>query len=353
MEKRAAGSRTWATSVIVAGAAAAAMLAGCGKKNNAAPVPAEVAGADKASVAIAPRPTMEVPSAEKLAAKAQKSAEAARRFSAWTPVHAFLGASAVDGAVVSAKEALVITRDNHVGTTTDAGASWSFVRHTSGMVYAAAGAPGGPYAVAGSGGYMAFSTDGRSWTELPRHLGEPLVAVAVGPLGIAAIGKNGGFVKMSPSGTDAVASALPNKFRASAVFVDAKQFIVTGGKNGAYVSPDGRAWTPVAITQPVASNMSSRGICGLGKVGKKRGVVCSVSGAAYGLSPTEVVVIGKSTVALSRDGGSTWAMAAIPMKAIPMIEAPMAAPMAEPNPPVSKQPPTTAAMMKVNSSPIP
>ena len=36
---------------------------------------------------------------------------------------------------------------------------------------------------------------------------------------------------------------------------------------------------------------------------------------------------------------------AIPMKAIPMIEAPMVAPMADPNPPVSKQPPTTAAMM--------
>ena len=41
------------------------------------------------------------------------------------------------------------------------------------------------------------------------------------------------------------------------------------------------------------------------------------------------------------------------MNAMPMIEAPMLAPIAEPKPPVSRQPPTTAAMMKVNSSPMP
>src|ERR1700742_3040067 len=38
---------------------------------------------------------------------------------------------------------------------------------------------------------------------------------------------------------------------------------------------------------------------------------------------------------------------------MPKISAPIAAPIAEPNPPVSRQPPITAAMMNWNSSPMP
>lgn len=38
---------------------------------------------------------------------------------------------------------------------------------------------------------------------------------------------------------------------------------------------------------------------------------------------------------------------------MPKISAPMAAPSTDPNPPVSRQPPTTAAMMYWNSSPTP
>ena len=41
------------------------------------------------------------------------------------------------------------------------------------------------------------------------------------------------------------------------------------------------------------------------------------------------------------------------MNAMPMIVAPSDAPIAEPKPPVSTQPPTTAAMMYWNSSPTP
>ena len=43
----------------------------------------------------------------------------------------------------------------------------------------------------------------------------------------------------------------------------------------------------------------------------------------------------------------------MPWRAMPKISAPMAAPTAEPNPPVSRQPPITAAMMYWNSSPMP
>ena len=43
----------------------------------------------------------------------------------------------------------------------------------------------------------------------------------------------------------------------------------------------------------------------------------------------------------------------MPWRAMPKISAPIAAPTAEPNPPVSRQPPITAAMMYWNSSPMP
>src|SRR5439155_14325353 len=143
------------------------------------------------------------------------------------------------------KEAIVVTRDNHVGVTTDGGASWSFVRHTSATVRAVAGMPGGPFAAAGSGGYLAVSTDGRSWTELPRHVSEDLVAVGVGPIGVGAIGSKGAFVKTNTRGEEAQAATLPDNFRASSIFVDAKQFILAGGKKGdGFVSPDGRTFTP-------------------------------------------------------------------------------------------------------------
>src|SRR5205814_9718022 len=49
---------------------------------------------------------------------------------------------------------------------------------------------------------------------------------------------------------------------------------------------------------------------------------------------------------------SHWA-STIPSCTIPSIAAPKNVPMTEPKPPVSRQPPTTAQMMKMNSSPIP
>ena len=64
------------------------------------------------------------------------SAAVAERFTAWNPIHAFLGGQVVSGAVLSGTEAIVVTKDNHVGLTTDGGANWGFERMTTGSVAA-------------------------------------------------------------------------------------------------------------------------------------------------------------------------------------------------------------------------
>ena len=290
------------------------VAAGCGHKDKDGEMgsvsPAAAAGTiDRASM-------VKVPTARQLEARGKSpSAVAASHFTVWKPVPAFLSAPVAIGQVLSHTEAIVLTRDNHVGITSDGGASWSFVRHTTGTVRAVAGKPGGPFAAAGDGGYLAVSTDGKTWNELPRYTNEALWVVAVGPPGIGAIGSKGAFVKMTAAGANAAVAALPDKFRASELLVNDSSFIVSSGKAG-FQTSDGTTWTPVAITPAAKGTITNRGLCALGKVGKKRGVVCSVSGTAYGLSANEVVVIGKNEVSLTRDGGSTWSIAALPINGI-------------------------------------
>ena len=256
------------------------------------------------------------PSAPKVVSGSSLSA--AQKLKAWTPLHSFLGAPVVSGSVISATEAIVVTRDNHVGITTDAGATWGFERMTTGSVAAAAGAPGGPYVVVGARGFAAISTDGTLWNELPRYTGDDLRAVAVADGLIVALGKAGGFVKVKADGSDPVKGTLPDKAKALAVRIEQGQITLAAGKTS-YQSADGLTWTPI---EPVASSSSgkvaggtSQGICSVGTVARRKVVVCTVAGKAYGIGPTETLVVGKTWLALTTTGKS-WALAKLPLAGI-------------------------------------
>ncbi|MCC7000068.1 MAG: hypothetical protein IT370_36045 [Deltaproteobacteria bacterium] len=249
------------------------------------------------------------------------SADVAQRFTAWSPLHAFLGAPVASGAIVSASEAIVFTKDNQVGVTLDGGATWGFERMTTGSVRAVAGAPGGPFVVVGAGGFYALSADGKGWTDQPRYTNDELWAVAVGKGTIAAVGKNGSFVKTSATGEEVVSGLLPDKTKAGAVSIESSGVRVYAGKK-ILESKDGQSWAAVELPPVVAGPKdlaTSQGLCALGKVGKRKGVVCTVAGTAYGIGSNDILVVGKAWLGLSKNGGATWAMVPLPLKGIKAV----------------------------------
>ncbi len=289
------------------GGAAAAKPAVGGEKAPAAK-PGGDKGGDKGGAAKKPGPVV-------ASGASGSSAAAAQRFKAWAPIHAFLGAPVVSGKLISATEAIVVTRDNHVGLTTDAGGSWGFERMTTGWVSAAAGAPGGPFVVVGPKGFAAISADGRLWNDLPRYTGDDLRAVAVADGMIVAIGKNGGYVKLDVDGSDPVVGALPDKLKATSVRIEQGAIVLTAGKQ-VLESRNALTWTSVEPPGVAAAGRAtSQGLCGVGKVGKKGAVVCTVAGKAYGLGATETLVVGSSWLALTTTG-RRWALAPLPFKTI-------------------------------------
>jgi hypothetical protein len=214
---------------------------------------------------------------------------------------------------VSATEAIVVTKDNHVGLTTDGGATWGFERMTTGSVAAAAGAPGGPYVVVGARGFLALSSDGKLWSDLPRYTGDDLRALAVGNGLVVAIGKSGGFVKVKTDGSEPVKGALPDKLKATAVKLEGANIKLWAGKR-LFQSADALAWTEIEPPEP-GIRATSQGICGVGAVGKGKGVVCTVAGKAYGIGATETIVVGKSWIALTTTG-KRWSLARLPLASI-------------------------------------
>ncbi|MCA9513776.1 MAG: hypothetical protein KC635_02430 [Myxococcales bacterium] len=311
------------------GLLAATSIAACGAPT--APTPAKVAAdqsvatAERADTKTSATPTTTAPApgpksvapapAEVAAAQgAGASLEAAEKYKAWGVVHAFLGGTVVAGRAVSPTEAIAFTKDNHVGITTDGGASWGFIRHASGEVKAVAGAPGGPYVAVGKAGYMAISKDGKSWSDMPRFTEDELVSVAVGQAGIVAVSRGGVWVHFDKAGQSGAADVLPDKFKAQTVVAQDGGFLALAGKN-AYLSASGSDWTkldaPPALPD-VKKPLTSRGQCAIARVGKAPGVSCEVKGQAWGISDDEAVVYDKKTVAFTQNGGSTWAVSPAP-----------------------------------------
>jgi photosystem II stability/assembly factor-like uncharacterized protein len=271
--------------------------------------------------------------ASKKRAKATKSRTARRSVAAagsaqgraqqlkhWAPVHAFMGAPAVIGQVISSTEAIAVTKDNMVGVTTNAGADWSFSRNLSGRVYAVTGVKGGPYVAVGSGGSMSLSPDGKSWSDLPKHTGEDLIGAAMLDDTIIAVGKKGTALRISSRGTEGHAEPLPDKFKASAVVNHEGRLIAWKGKKG-YGSKDGKRWRKLEVLPSLPGGKTattSKGVCKLGRVGKKKGVSCEVKGVAHGAGGATFVE-NKGVMSVSSDGGKSWSIKSLGFKGVTKV----------------------------------
>ncbi len=249
------------------------------------------------------------------AAPITSNREGIDRYKYWSPVPAFLRAPVSNGAALGASSAVVVTKDNHTGVTRDAGQNWVFSRHTNGYVLAVGGYEAGPWVAVGSEGYIAVTRDGSAWTSLPRTTSEDLVAVHAGPLGIFAAGKKGAVVHYDKEGEPVSSGSFPDKFKAYAFVQDGDMLVASAGKK-AYGSIDGSGWAQLSDPPSAPGGKSaatSAGVCSLASVEKrKKGVVCSVRGDAFGLPGNAAAVVNKSSIALTRDAGATWSVGQLP-----------------------------------------
>jgi photosystem II stability/assembly factor-like uncharacterized protein len=244
-------------------------------------------------------------------AESASKAASVDRFKQWSPGHAFLTAPTIAAEVISEQEQIVATRDAHVGVSQDGGKTWRWTKAND-AVRRVTGYVGGPY-VALHDGALSLSDDAQSWRRLPRYGADTLVDVVAAELGLVALGKNGSFVHFDKAGEVGHFGELPGKFKATAVTELNGAVLAWAGKRG-YGTTDGRTWTELEILPPMPdgrSFMTSAGSCTIGKVGKRRGAVCSVTGTAYGIED-EFAVENKGVVSLTRDGGETWQTAGLP-----------------------------------------
>jgi photosystem II stability/assembly factor-like uncharacterized protein len=235
------------------------------------------------------------------------------RFKHWSPQHAFLPSSTVVANAVSEDEILVATNDAHVGISKDGGETWEWVKAEE-AVRDLAGYPGGPYVLLHEGA-ISISDEGLLWRRLPRYSPDSLIDVVAADIGLVAIGKNGGFVHITKDGSSGQAGWMPDKFKAKAVTELNGAVLAWSGKKG-YGTTDGVTWTELEQLPPMPDGrtfLTSAGSCSIGKVGKRRGVVCKVSGTAHGIGE-DFVVESKGVVSLTRDGGDTWITAKLPFK---------------------------------------
>lgn len=235
------------------------------------------------------------------------------RFKHWAPRHAFLNTPTIVADVISEQELIVATRDAHVGISKDGGKTWQWTKSDD-FVRDVTGYPGGPY-VALHDGALSLSTDTLTWRRLPRYGADTLIDVVAADIGLVAIGKNGGFVHLGKDGSAGHEGTLPDKFKPKAVIELNGAVLAWAGKRG-YGTTDGQTWTELEAIPAMPDGktfLTTAGSCTLGKVGKRRGVVCSVAGTAHGVGE-EFAVESKGVVSLTRDGGETWKTSTLPFK---------------------------------------
>ncbi|KIG14588.1 hypothetical protein DB30_06643 [Enhygromyxa salina] len=235
------------------------------------------------------------------------------RFKHWAPRHAFLGAPTVVASVISEQQLIVATSDAHVGVSDDAGATWRWTK-ASDAVRDVGGYPDGPY-IALHEGAISMSNDGLQWRRLPRFSSDSLIDMVAADLGVVAIGKNGGFIHVGKDGTGGRGGWMPDKFKPKSLIELNGAVLAWSGKTG-YGTTDGVTWTELEQLPVMADGrgfLTSAGSCAIAKVGKRRGVACSVTGTAHGIDD-EFAVENKGVVSLTLDGGETWVTAALPFK---------------------------------------
>lgn len=235
------------------------------------------------------------------------------RFKHWSPRHAYLGSPTIVAQVLSDQELIVATLDAHIGVSRDGGKTWQWTKSND-AVRDVTGYAGGPY-VALHEGALSMSDDGLLWRRLPRFSWDSLIDVVAADIGLVAIGRNGGFVHINKDGSLGHDGTLPDKFKPKAVLELNGAVLAWSGKSG-YGTTDGETWTELEQLPPMPTAgtfLTSAGSCSIGKVGKRKGVVCKVSGTAHGIGE-EFIVENKGTAALTKDGGETWVTATLPFK---------------------------------------
>lgn len=235
------------------------------------------------------------------------------QFKHWSPRHEFLGSPTFAAQVISDTELIVATLDAHVGVSKDAGKTWQWTKSND-FVRDVTGYAGGPY-IALHEGAISLSDDGLMWRRLPRYSWDSLIDVFAADIGIVAIGKAGGFMHVSKDGSTGHGGVLPDKFKPKALSERSGAVLAWAGKTG-YGTTDGTTWTELETLPAVPDGrtfLTSAGSCTIGKVGKRKGVVCTVAGLAHGIGE-EFLVENKGVVSLTRDGGKSWTTAALPFK---------------------------------------
>ncbi|MEE9386856.1 MAG: hypothetical protein V3V08_25855 [Nannocystaceae bacterium] len=253
------------------------------------------------------------------AATRQRLILAGEQYKRWIPVRPFVAAATVRGAPIDDQEAIVLTTDDHVGVTQDGGKTWAFSPHRHARVRDVAGYPEGPYVAAGSSGYVAISTDGANWRDLPRYTTDELSSVVAADAGIVAISKTGAFVHYEKDGSAGVSGRLPGKFRPTGLLLQFNGVLVATGRQGAYASGDGLEWTALEsrVRLPEPNTATTRaGSCRLGKVGSRTGVICAVAGVAHGLPDDLIAIPGRGSISVSRDQGKTWDVSSLSREGI-------------------------------------
>lgn len=239
--------------------------------------------------------------------------EGIERFEHWVPVHALIHSTVIVSELISDTEAIVATADGHVGVTVDGGRRWRWSRADE-RVLDVAGYPGGPY-VALHAGELALSDDGWRWRRLARWTDDPLIGVVAAKVGLIAVGKSGAWVRFARDGTGGAAGVLPDRFAPRAIAELNGAVLAWSGKRG-YGTADGTVWTELESLPTMGDSRgfpTSAGVCAIAKVGKGKGVSCSVTGTAYGIDD-EFIVENRGIAALTRDGGDTWVTTALPIR---------------------------------------
>ena len=229
------------------------------------------------------------------------------RFHHWSPLHAFIQAPVITAEVIGEQEAIVATRDAHVGLTRDGGATWTWTRAPQ-PVLGVAGYPGGPYVLLHQG-WLSLSDDGRIWTPQARWTNDTLIDVLASELGVFAIGRAGTWLHFARDGSGGTAASLPAGFKATSLGELNGAVLAWSGRKG-YGTTDAANWTELESVPSLfdgSSVATSAGRCVLSKAT----IACAVEGMAHGIG-TEIAVENKGAVALSRDGGKTWLNSTLP-----------------------------------------
>lgn len=241
--------------------------------------------------------------------------ELARGFTRWKPLPVFLSDKIYDAAAIGDGNAIVLTNDNHVGVTKNAGKNWHYQRVLHGSSHAVHGRAGGPYYVAGKNGFVAWSLDSLEWHDLPKVTNADFFDVAVNDTIAVAISRGGVVVSYDNDGSSYRGFAMPAGKRPEKIYSLDGKILLKVGREVWATSDKGRSWGPTDVHPTLPDPRlapTSQGLCRLGRVEKTYGLVCEVKGDGYAVTDQEIFVVDRDKVQVTKDGGKTWQLSPLP-----------------------------------------